>query len=234
MRCSRLIQAVSLLLILSLMSGCVYLRLLKFKNQLHDFDAHVEVELSDGLALKFPDPVVRDEDFLFITDSQPSCVRTIANEPRVEDWDWRFEKKLESDEADPFEIVFTTRFEEGMLTQIAFDENLLEAIPEDFIVELFRSLGRAKINKLRKSATAAMSRDSLDGIDLPSMKEISGVMGKPTDKKKREKGRFWHYVFNFYNPKNRDLSGQFAIVFTTDSENMDKEIAGFELTGKAP
>jgi len=229
----RLIQALALGLILSLLSGCVYLRLLKFKNQLHAFDEHVVVERNDGLSLQFPDPVIRDEDFLFITESQPSQIRTVSDQPAVEDWDWQFEKKMETEGSEPFSIVFTTRFEEGMLTHIDFDERLLEAIPEDFIVELFRSLGRAKINKLRKSATAAMSRDSLDGIELPSMSEISDVMGQPTDKKRKDKRGLWHYVFNFYNPKNRDLSGQFAIVFTTDSENLDQEIAGFELTGKA-
>lgn len=229
----RLIQTLLLVLTVFLLSGCVYLRLLNFKNQLRDFDEHVVVERSDGLSLQFPDPVVRDEDFLFITESQPSRIRTLSQQPKVEDWDWRFEKKLEADTTDPFSITFTTRFEDGLLTQIDFDEKLLEAIPEEFIVELFRSLGEARINKLRKSATAAMSRDSLDGIELPSMSDISVVMGQPTTKKNQEKRGFWRYVFNFYNPKNRDLSGQFAIVFTTDSENLDREIAGFELTGKA-
>lgn len=229
----RIIQALTLALVLSLLSGCVYLRLLKFKNQLHDFDEHVLVELNDGLSLRFPDPVVRDSDFLFITESQPSRIRTVDPAANAQEWDWRFEKKIETGDSEPFSIVFTTRFEDGLLTQISFDEKLLEAIPEDVIVELFRCLGKARINKLRKSATAAMSRESLDDIDLPSISDISTVMGQPTTKKKREKGGFWRYVFNFYNPKNQDLSGQFAIVFTTDSENLEREIASFELTGKA-
>ncbi len=229
----RLIQAIALGFILPLMSGCVYLRLLKFKNQLHDFDEHVVVELDGGLSLKFPEPVVRDHDFVFITDSQPSSITTVSSEPIIEDWDWKFEKQMQTADGNPFSIVFRTRFEEGLLTQIEFDEKLLEAIPEDFIVELFRSLGKAKINKLRKSATAAMNRETLDGVPLPSMTDISVVMGQPTDKNKKDKRRLWHYVFNFYNPKSKDLSGQFAIVFKSDSENPDQEIAGFELTGKA-
>lgn len=229
----RLIQALALGFILTLLSGCVYLRLLKFKNQLHDFDEHVLVELNEGLSLTFPTPVVRDEDFVYITESQPSRITSISTEPMVEDWDWKFEKEIQTAEGKPFSIIFRTRFEDGLLTQINFDEKLLEAIPEDFIVELFRSLGKAKINKLRKSMTAAMNSDTLEGVKLPSMTDISVVMGQPTDKNKKEKRRLWHYVFNFYNPKNKDLSGQFAIVFKSDSENPDQEIAGFELTGKA-
>lgn len=68
-------------------------------------------------------------------------------------------------------------------------------------MELFRSLGRAKINKLRKSATAATSRDTLKGVDLPSMTEISGIMGQPTDKNKKDRRRLWNYVFNFPIPE---------------------------------
>ncbi len=233
MRRKRLIQALFLGFTLSLLSGCVYLRLLKFKGQLYDFDEHVLVELDKGLSLKFPEPVVRDEDFVFITESQPSSITEISQQPRIEDWNWRFEKQIQTDDGTPFSIVFRTRFEEGLLTRIDFDEKLLEAIPADFIVELFRSLGDAKINKLRKSATAAMNRETLDGVPLPTLTDISVVMGQPTDKDKKEKRRLWHYVFNFYNPKNKNLSGQFAIVFQSDSENPDKEIAGFELTGKA-
>lgn len=222
-----------LTLLLSFLSGCVYIRLLKFKNQLHNFDDDVVVQKEEGLSLIFPKPVVRDEDFVYITESQPSSINVVSNDPKIEEWDWRFEKEIESEPGQPFSIIFRTRFEEGLLTKIDFDKKLLEAIPEDFIVELFRSLGQAKINKLRKSATAAMSRDTLGGVDLPSMSEISGIMGQPTDKNKKDRRRLWNYVFNFYNPKNKDLSGQFAIVFATDSENLDKEIEGFELTGKA-
>ncbi len=229
----RLIPVIALGLILSMLSGCVYLRLFKFKNQLRDFDEYVRVELDGGLSLKFPEPVVRDEDFVYITESQPSSITTISQEPKIEAWNWTFEKQMQTAEGVPFSIVFRTRFEEGLLTQIDFDEKLLEAIPEDFIVELFRSLGQAKINKLRKSATAAMNSDTLEGVPLPSMTDISTVMGQPTDKAKKDKRRLWHYVFNFYNPKNKDLSGQFGIVFKSDSENLDQQIAGFELTGKA-
>ncbi|MBD5778113.1 hypothetical protein IEN85_01215 [Pelagicoccus sp. NFK12] len=229
----RLAQFLVLGLLLSFLSGCVYLRLLRFKNQLHDFDKHVVVELDKGLSLKFPEPVVRDEDFVFITESEPSSIVEVSQSPRIEDWDWRFEKQMQTEDGTPFSIIFRTRFQDGLLTQIDFDEKLLEAIPEDFIVELFRSLGKAKINKLRKSATAAMSRDTLDGVPLPTLADISVVMGQPTDKDNKDKRRLWHYVFNFYNPKNKDLSGQFAIVFQSDSESLDHEIAGFELTGKA-
>jgi hypothetical protein len=230
----RFVPFLALALVLSLLSGCVYLRLLKFKHQLNDFDEKVLVELEGGLSLKFPKPVVRDEDFVFITGSPPSRVTEVSQSPLVEDWDWRFEKQMQTENGTPFSIVFRTRFEKGLLTQIAFDEKLLEAIPEDFIVELFRSLGKARIDKLRKSATAAMNRETLEGVPLPTLTDISAVMGQPTEEDRKDKRRLWHYVFNFYNPKNKDLSGQFAIVFKSDSENPDHEIAGFELTGKAP
>ena len=229
----RVLQAALLLMLLSTLSGCVYLRLLKFKQQLKDFDEYVAVERGDGLAFKMLDPVLRDDDFVFITESQPSRIRSLSLQPLVEDWEWTFEKKLEAEDDAPFEITFRTRFEEGMLTRIDFDPQLLEAIPEDFIVQLFKSLGEARINKLRRSATATMTRDSLTEVPLPSLAEISTLMGQPTDKKRAENRRHWRYVFNFYNPKNKDLSGQFNIVFKAESDDTEKEISGFEVTGKA-
>lgn len=110
-----LANALILTLLLSFLSGCVYIRLLKFKNQLHDFDDNVVVQKEEGLSLIFPKPVVRDEDFVFITESQPSRISLVSSEPKIEDWDWRFEKEIESEPGQPFSIVFRTRFEEGLL-----------------------------------------------------------------------------------------------------------------------
>lgn len=231
----RLLQASLLLFILSSLSGCVYLRLLKFKNQLRDFDDNIVVERSHGLSLGMKHPVLRDDDFTFITESDPTRIHSLSLSPKIEEWEWAFEKKSQTDADTPFTITFRTRFEQGLLTRIEFDPQLFEAIPEDFIIELFRSLGSARINQIRRSATASMNKDSLEDVPLPSLDTISHVMGNPTESQKERENdrRLWRYVFNFYNPRNRDLSGQFNITFKADSEDLAKEISGFEVTGKA-
>lgn len=227
----RFIQALVLCLVLVALPGCVYLRLLRFKGQLNHFDEHVQVERSGGLALHLVKPLVRDSDFVFITESGPTAKGTLSSDPKVEAWDWEFEKESENDD-DAFSIVFRTRFEEGLLTRIEFDPKLLQAIPEAHMVELFRSLGQARINKLRRSATATVTRDSVEDLPLPSLEDIRHAMGEPSEKLQKKKRRQWRYVFNFYNPEDRSHSGQFSLVFKSDAERLDSEMTSFDLIGK--
>src|SRR5690606_6422797 len=133
----------------------------------------------------------------------------------------------------PCTLAFRTRFEEHLLTRVAFDPKLLEAIPGQFVVELFRSLGKAKINKLRRSATAKVNQDSLEGVPLPTMAEILQVMGPPSESDTANELRLWRYEFNFFNPENGDLAGQFRLVFKTDSDDLQQQIWGFEISGRA-
>ncbi|MDQ8203926.1 hypothetical protein [Pelagicoccus sp. SDUM812003] len=230
-------RAIAKLLVLATVlvavSGCVYLRLLRFKGHLKEFEQYVQVDRSHGLALIFLEPALRDEDFIFITESEPTLKQALPGSPSGEVWHWVFEKELPAESgAEPFDILFRTTFEDHLLTRIDFDPELLSAIPKDFIVELFKSMGKARINKLRRSATAKMSRDALVDVPLPSLKEIESVMGDPSERETKGKRSLWRYEFNFHNPENRELSGQFRIVFKSDSRDLDQQITGFEVSGK--
>ncbi len=219
-------------LLLSL-SGCVYLRLLRFKNQLKDFDEYVLVDKESGLGLEFSKPVLADDDFVFITESQPTSIAAEPGVPSAEVWVWLFRKQQASDADRPFGVEFRTRFENNLLTRIDFDPRIIEVIPPDFVVALFQSMGKAKINKLRRSASSNMTREQLEGIPLPSLLDVEKVMGEPSETASDE-GKLVHtYIFNFYNPENDELSGQFKIAFRSEDEALEKEIAGFSVSAKA-
>jgi len=216
------------------LSGCVYLRLLNFKNQLKAFDENVRVEAPPGLQLTFSKPVVRGEDFSFITNSGPTLTQTIAADTEL--WTWTFEKRRAESNHKAYSIDFLTRFESGLLTRMIIDESFVDLIGRDFILTMFRSIGDAKINALKRSAKASMDREALQGISLPTLANILDTMGEPTRMIEAKQDSYlvieYEYEFNFFNPTNRKLSGQFKLAFTADPEKPDASVTGFRITGK--
>lgn len=232
-RLKRIAVGAALAASLVALSGCVYLRLLRFKNQLREFDEYVQVDKQAGLGLTFSEAVLEDGDFVYITESQPTSKAPRGAGDTAEQWIWKFVKER-ADEGDrPFGVVFKTHFQDHLLTRIDFDPQIIEIIPPDFVVTMFKSMGKAKINKIRRSATAEVGRDSLDNVPLPTFADIQKVMGEPSKIEVRQGATHWTYVFNFYNPENDELSGQFKIVFKGDDAEPDSPIDGFAVTGKA-
>lgn len=234
-RMKRLARSAAIVAVLLCVSGCVYLRLLRFKNQLRDFDEHVEASYADGLSLLFRQPVLEDGDFVFITDSEPTERNVLSEEPPLELWSWRFEKERAEGDASGrgFSTVFGTLFEDGMLVEIAFDPALLSAVPSDLLVALFRSMGKAKVNKIRRSATSGLSGAQLAGLPLPTLRRIDEVMGPPTRIEEGEDGAMWSYTFNFYNPENGKRAGEFEMTFLGPTDDLDSAISGLFVTGSA-
>ncbi len=75
-RARRLFLILCLSLVALSLSGCVYLRLLNFKNQLKSFDENVAVLSQTKLAFQFRNPVVKDSDFIFISGASPDLRET--------------------------------------------------------------------------------------------------------------------------------------------------------------
>ena len=80
--------AVTLILMLVL-SGCVYLRLLKFKHQLVKFDEFFRVEVTDRFTLHFLKPMLFAKDFIHLSKFQPSRKHPLPNGER---WNYIFYK----------------------------------------------------------------------------------------------------------------------------------------------
>ena len=218
------------------LSGCVYLRLLNFKNQLNNFERNVTVESPPGLSLSFSNPVVRGTDLSFITKSKPTLVTSIATDPNIELWTWKFEKQRAEPHHKPYSVDFQTRFESGLLTNMIIDESFVDLIGRDFILKMFRSVGDAKINTIRRSVSASMDTDSLEDISRPTLAKILDSMGQPTRTNETKGSESKHvdceYEFNFLNPKNQKRAGQFKLIFKADPLHPETPVTGFKITGK--
>ena len=213
-------------------SGCVNLRLLDFKSQLKAFDRNVQVERGSGLSLAFANPVVRDSDFTFITRSPPTRARALPRKANAERWTWTFRKRKADPEHKAYSIDFETEFEEGLLTRMEIDPSFVDLIGRDCILAMFGSIGDAKINTIRRSASAYVDSQTLKSSALPSLRRITNAMGPPSQKRPAEDHFEYEYEFNFHNPKNKRRSGQFKLAFIADPKTPDAPIAAVRITGK--
>ncbi len=230
-----LLVTVALLLLALSLSGCVYLRLLYFKNQLKSFDENVSIVSSSSLTLKFRNPVVKDSDFTFITGSSPGKIQAVSGYPEKEIWTWKFEKKKSEPSDEDYAINFDTEFTGGLLTQMKIDESFIQLFGEDLILHMLRSMGTAKINKIRRSMSTELEANSLGPDPLPSFNQITNEMGRPTkiNQSRSDSTTKAEYEFNFYNPENGKKAGQFRLFFMSNSQHPDSPITGFRVTGNA-
>lgn len=231
----RLLTAIALVFLSLSLSGCVYLRLLNFKNQLKSFDQNVSVESSPKLVFGFRDPVVRDSDFVFISGASPDEINKLPGYPSEEVWTWSFEKRRSSPSHRPYTMDFKTRFKDGLLTQMEIDDTFVELVGGDLILSMFKNIGNAKISKLRRSMSAELNKDSVSEMNLPSLDEIFDIMGEPTRFAKPQSGSSTRceYEFNFLNPESGKKAGQFRLYFTGSLQDSQNPITSFKITGKA-
>ena len=143
---ARLVALVALAL---LAGGCVWLRLLSFKNQLAKLDSSTRVVETNGLTVEFLSPVLYGED-LFMFTSQPT---SRATNQSVQTWSWTYQKLPRFTNAEPgnFDLTFQTLVKDTKLTALHFPQRLLAVFPKSFLLGLLQSLGRAEIDRKRES-----------------------------------------------------------------------------------
>ena len=136
----------------ALLTGCIWTRLLAFKNQLAQFDRYVEVEDRDGLTLHFKKPVLYSQDVLFMMELEPTRRTTNGT---AQSWFWTFRKIPSPTNAEPgdFDLTFSTTFTNRLLTGVTLSERFLASIPKPLLLGSLRSLGHADIDQKRRSAT---------------------------------------------------------------------------------
>ena len=227
--------ALALALMLSALTGCVYLRLLHFKNQLKSFDENVSVLQGKELAFEFSKPIVKKSDFVFLTGSQPSRIDFADSAGDNVVWTWHFQKRTSNDSDRPFRMTFRAHFQDDLLTRFEVDKTFVELFGQDFTQEILSRMGHAKINKLRRSVTMAIDSATLAELSPPSLSEIADLMGEPTDVLNSNSPSLesCRYEFHYYNPKSGKTAGRFSIFLIGDTQNPKAPIEGFTARGKA-
>ena len=135
-----------------LLTGCVWLRLLAFKEQLADLDRYVKVDDRNGLAFHFLEPVLYADDVRELLQMEPTVKTTNQN---CQTWLWTFEKELAVTNAEPanFDLTFATLFENRKFNELGIPERFTAVIPKPIILGIVRSLGHADIDRSKRSAS---------------------------------------------------------------------------------
>lgn len=172
MKLRRLSLAVLLGALVVSWTGCVWLRLLAFKNQLADFDRFVKVEDGQGLTLRFVKPVLYTKDLLFLMQLEPTSRATNGG---AQTWFWTFVKEDAESNAVPdnLNLTFSTSFAQDKLTAFTFSERLVTTLPQPLLLALIRAFGRAEVDQKNRSANLTLAKGDLDQDKLRDWSRLS-------------------------------------------------------------
>jgi len=175
-----LIPCFLLLLAITSLSGCVYLRLLEIKRQLADFGRHCTLEYRDALVVVFREPVLLKEDILYLAKKGP----TMAEEtPRHSMWQYHFVKQYpprQEGEGGVFDVPVRLFFDEHKMNMGALPARFYELMPRDFILEAIRAIGHAQVNPVTRYAEGRFhGKQNNTPIPLPRKQDLLRLMGRP-------------------------------------------------------
>jgi hypothetical protein len=161
------------------LTGCVWTRLLSFKNQLSEFDRYVQVEDRDGLTLRFKQPVLYSQDVLFVMELEPT--RRITN-GASQAWYWTFRKihSPTNTETGDFDLTFSTTFLSNKLVGFTLGERFLVSIPKPLLLGAMRSFGHAEVDQKRRQATMRWVDHGPDGEwQSLTRSSVATLLGEP-------------------------------------------------------
>jgi hypothetical protein len=210
-----------------LLTGCIWLRLLTFKNQLADFDRYVKASDQAGLVLQFVKPVLYCEDLVELLEVQPTRKSTNQNQ---QDWFWTFEKLLPdaAAESNRFEVTFTTVFLDRKLSRIAIPDSFLAMLPKPFVLGLFRSLGHAQVDRKSRAASAKWVPEGESKI--PARPEVAQLLGMPFAVTNSGPAYTHLYKYQLKSPSlksNETMVARALFTYTRDSDALTRIEASF-------
>lgn len=167
---------IGLLFIIVSISGCMYLRLLKLKAQLSDFEKYFELQDEQKFTLVFLEPVLLNEDLVWLLKSDPVSKEDTE---RGELWTYVFEKQYTDtkDEKENFDIPVDMLFHKKKLKEVRFPERFLKYLSKPLLAKMFRSMGDAEISKLSRTADSEFKGNN--PLEIPSKQEIVDLLGNP-------------------------------------------------------
>ena len=193
-----------------LLGGCVYLRLLQLKNQLADFDRYFSADLRDGVKLTLNKPVLLDEDMTFFK-LVPEKRERVGSAER---WNFRWVKANASAGEDPahYEVTADFIFSGHKLSKVILPERLFAFIPKPLFIGLLRSLGNAKIDREKRTASSNYNGSpATNPVAQMAQGEVASMLGTPFETKESAEGLMLRYRYRKATPDQR--SGSIDVTF---------------------
>ena len=164
---------------LTVLSGCVWLRLLSLRDQFADFDRAITVPDGPGIELRFRRPVLLAEDLATLIKARPTATVTLA-ETTVQSY--AFVHITSEQGPDPrtaaAQLILTATIRGGRVTAVELPPEVFRAIPRAVALRAMRALGKAQVDQGNRSASTQVD---LTGIaaPLPTRLELIQLFGLP-------------------------------------------------------
>ncbi len=184
-----------ILLLTTLLTGCVYWRLLQIKLQLNDFDQYFSLNFADDLTWHFKQPLLYSDDFLYLAKLQPS---SIEQEKVGQKWQLLFRKINDQGDLIKPEIsyFFTLKFNhQQKLTDLSLSPEFLKMAPPEFLEASLRSLGKGDIFESKRQLKVSADKMLKISAKLPRQSIILKYLGPPL--KKIEEAGLEVYLYRF-------------------------------------
>lgn len=188
-------RVLAVVLISSLLTGCVWWRLYQTKQQLNDFDQYFALEITENFTWHFKQPLVYSDDFIYLAKFHPSF---IENRPHGQRWRYRFHKvdnnkqKVLPEVKYFFELTFN---EHQRLTAWMLSSLFLKMAPPDFLEVSLRSLGRGKINEGKRQLKVDAASMQQTSAVLPKKSAVLRQLGEPLETVRKDELDVYHYHF---------------------------------------
>jgi len=208
-----------LLIITTLLSGCVYYRLLKLKRQFEHFEDNFELEDKKGLTLVFKNPILYKKDIKWLLNNEPTKVL----DENGNSWLYILTKKNVDGikEEKNYDIDIMTDFEKDKLKEFTLPKRFLENLSKEMLTKMFKSMGKSKVNKSEKKAGTTM-QGKKEG--LPTIYDVLYTLGEPYEKQEEKETTKLKYIYTVKKPENGSELKPFSLIFDFDINNKDKVI----------
>ncbi len=165
----------TLLLLCVLSSGCVYLRLLKFRQQLVDFDDNFTLAHSPGAYIEMANPVLKPGDLRWLTGIEGVVSRSPNG---MEMREYRFLKISAPDGDLPKhqEVWMNSGFVKGRLQSVEFPETFNEIFNHEMLRRAFHGADKGAVDESDKATGWALHKD----LVIPDRAKIYRLLGLPS------------------------------------------------------
>lgn len=180
-RSHRQIAGVALIgALLSLLSACVYLRLLEVKKQLQNFDENFAIGGRSELVIEFKNPVLRTKDARFLIGADP--LSQSGKEELIQHFEFELVRRS-SDTALPSmaRLGLDLASRNGKLTKIIVPETFMLLFPRNVVVDTLKQAKDAEVFELKKMARGKIRLDREVEAQLPSRAKTLMLLGDPLE-----------------------------------------------------
>ena len=213
-------------IILFTVSSCVYLRFLKLKNQMADFNKNFEITEENGLSLVFLNPVLKKSDMVWLMGTEPTIMEVNGN---PDNWIYELKKRYrgKKNEEGDFDIPLDLTFEKNKLTKFTMPERFTKYFSKSLFEKFLSTLGQAEIDKGDKQASSTY--EGASKTEIPTTKEIKAVLGNPYSQGVTKEARTFIYRYKILSPDpEKKLGVRITYNFNKETDFLESVLANIK------